>query len=515
MAVDGLYGHMRRNNTRSVMMIGSFLLFYQILVVMYFKWLPMMMLLKEQWRTGIDQHITNPSMSKLVGPLFGGSLSSTFGNLSGVAKTASYVPVGDPPGGLDALVAMFKYANLFDGIWLAITAFAVVYLTVSIGWSSLIVRRITGAVPLQRNEFPDLYNLVENLSTIAGIPCPKIELIDSPKLNAYATGLTVSSGRIGLTRGMLSSLTRDELAAVIGHELTHIKNGDTRLLIVARACFGFLLPSVDSWAKALKENPAREMTRAFVVAAALAWFLGTAMIIPFAATGLLVFLLLMVFNILISQSREYIADAGSIELSKNPMALTSALRKIEMADDLDVSGFAVKSMLISGNSEGWFATHPPMQERVGALIRHGGMNHGEYDIVTAKLTPGSAMPYRSDSGAGGFGQRGIEPVISSQTGFGQAGLEQNNLGQNGIGAHGPLFGAHSVQTRHDEVARNVFDRQPDNANWVSGLQNMLGKSDAMAGKVSGIWKKFFLFVMLPVWGFGLLLSVLPILFQGL
>ena len=152
----------------------------------------------------------------------------------------AYFGVSDPGYG-DVVTVDWDYVNyemkavlpwvlVIVGIWFAISYFS----------NTAMIRKATGARPLERRENPRVYNIVENLTMTCGMPMPKINVIDDPQLNAFASGIDDNSYTVTVTTGICDRLSDDELAGVIGHELTHIRNRDTRLLIVSIIFVGIM-----------------------------------------------------------------------------------------------------------------------------------------------------------------------------------------------------------------------------------------------------------------------------------
>ena len=152
----------------------------------------------------------------------------------------AYFGVSDPGYG-DVVMVDWDYINyemkavlpwvlVIVGIWFAISYFS----------NTAMIRKATGARPLERRENPRVYNIVENLTMTCGMPMPKINVIDDPQLNAFASGIDDNSYTVTVTTGICDRLSDDELAGVIGHELTHIRNRDTRLLIVSIIFVGIM-----------------------------------------------------------------------------------------------------------------------------------------------------------------------------------------------------------------------------------------------------------------------------------
>jgi heat shock protein HtpX len=236
---------------------------------------------------------------------------------------------------------------------------------------------VTGGHEVTRTEQPRLYNLLENLAISRGIPMPKLKVMDSPALNAFATGMNEKQYSITVTTGLLNSLDDAEIEAVLGHELTHIRNGDVRMMVIAviiAGVIGFFAELFfrvmfnwgGSW-RSSRSSSSSDSDRGkggffiaiiiAVVLIALAWFLS--LMIRFA----------------LSRRREFLADAGSVELTKNPDAMISALRKIENRGELQGATSAVMEMCVDNPREGFadlFATHPSVDSRVSALVKFAG-----------------------------------------------------------------------------------------------------------------------------------------------
>ncbi|QGM96967.1 M48 family metallopeptidase [Methylocystis parvus] len=234
----------------------------------------------------------------------------------------------------------------------------------------------TGAHALSRAESPRLYNLLENLCISRGVPIPALQIIESDALNAYASGLKEGQYKVAVTRGLLLELTDPEIEAVLAHELTHIRNRDVQMMVIAvifAGIFAFVADLVirrwdfpfgfSPYRPPERENNRRENGAglAIIVALliiALSW--GASVLIRFA----------------LSRSREYLADAGSAELTKNPDAMISALRKIEAHSVIVEMPSRMHAFFIESPARvpesGWFATHPSVNERVRALIDYAG-----------------------------------------------------------------------------------------------------------------------------------------------
>jgi len=231
---------------------------------------------------------------------------------------------------------------------------------------------VTGGREIQRGDDPRLYTILENLCISRGIPTPKLKIIESDALNAFATGMNAKQYSITVTTGLLEPLNDAEIEAVLGHELTHIRNGDVRMMVVAVIIVGaisffteliFRLWFYNSWSFRGSRSDERRGGGA-----------GVAILI---AVGLLVvaYALSFLIRLSLSRQREYLADAGSVELTKNPDAMISALRKIEGRGELPGATSAVMEMCIDNPREGFgelFDTHPSVESRITALVKFAG-----------------------------------------------------------------------------------------------------------------------------------------------
>ena len=186
---------------------------------------------------------------------------------------------------------------------------------------------LTGGREVQRREEPRLYNLLENLCISRGITMPKLKVMESDALNAFATGMNEKQYSITVTSGLLNRLNDAEIELVLGHELTHIRNGDVRMMVIAVIIAGvvsffaeliFRLWFYNGFSfRSSRSSDERKGGGA-----------GVAILIAIALVALAYFLSFII-RLALSRSREFLADAGSVELTKNPDAMISALRKIE------------------------------------------------------------------------------------------------------------------------------------------------------------------------------------------
>jgi heat shock protein HtpX len=264
-----------------------------------------------------------------------------------------------------------------------------------------LIDAVTGSHAVTRQEQPRLYNLLENLCISRGLPVPRLEIIDSDVLNAYATGLTQKQYTISVTTGLLAALDDAEVEAVLAHELTHIRNEDVKLMVVAAVVAGVISFFAELFFRVILRSrwsfgsgsSSRNDDRKGGGGAVLAILLAVGLI---AAA----WLLSLVIRFALSRSREFLADAGAVELTKNPDAMISALMKIAGRSELEGVPSGIMEMCIDNPRSGFadlFATHPPIEDRVEALVKFGGGRLPEPGSRPAPRLP----PTAPDGGAGG------------------------------------------------------------------------------------------------------------------
>ncbi len=291
-------------------------------------------------------------------------------------SVALMLEAAQAPDGADFVWIAAQAAQDLKNGWPVGVAAAGVWFAIAWLFHQRMIAFATGARAVTRTEAPRLYNLLENLCISRGVPIPALQIIDSDALNAYAAGLREGDYKIAVTRGLVAELTNAEIEAVLAHELTHIRNRDTHLMVVAVIFAGVFAVVADltirRWTFPFGFSPYREPRRedrrrdegaglAMIVALAviaLSW--GASILIRFA----------------ISRAREFLADAGSVELTKNPDAMISALRKIEAHGAIPampsrMHAFFIESPALRPES-GWLASHPSVDERVAALIAYAG-----------------------------------------------------------------------------------------------------------------------------------------------
>jgi heat shock protein HtpX len=295
------------------------------------------------------------------------------------------------------LIKAFPYATIAAALWIVIAYF----------FHQSIIDAVTGGEDVTRLQQPRLYNLLENLCISRGIPMPKLKVMDSDALNAFATGLNRRQYAVTVTTGLLRALNDQEIEAVLGHELTHIRNGDVQLMVIAVVIAGvvgflgelfFRSFFYSNWNFGGGRSSSRSSSDGDSKG-------GGAVVVVILAVALilLAWLLSQVVKLALSRSRELLADAGSVELTKNPDAMISALRKIENRGELPGATSAVMEMCLDNPREGFadlFATHPSVDSRVAALVKFaGGHDPGPLalpsdadDGADANVDPGQLPP---------------------------------------------------------------------------------------------------------------------------
>ncbi len=234
-------------------------------------------------------------------------------------------------------------------------------------WSDKIVLSMSGARPVSQEDGKELYRIVENLSITAGLPVPRIYVIEDTAMNAFATGRDPEHGVICFTTGLLSRLERSEIEGVAAHELSHIGNRDTLLSTVVVILVGFIALLADWFRHSLwfgrdrdNDSGSGQLQVIFFVLAIVLSILA-----PIAAS---------LMQLAISRKREFVADASAALLTRYPEGLASALRKISGdIEPLEAANRATAHLYIANPFKGGkgaklFMTHPPIEERIAALL---------------------------------------------------------------------------------------------------------------------------------------------------
>ncbi len=243
--------------------------------------------------------------------------------------------------------------------------FSVMTSFISYWWSDKIVLSINGAQKVTRENARDIYNIVENLCITAGLPVPRIYIINDPSPNAFATGRDPQHGVVCLTTGLINKLEKSELEGVIAHELSHIGNRDILLSTVITVLVGFVILLADwfkNWVFWGRGNDDNDNNQFRVLMMILALILS--LLAPLAA---------VLMQLAISRKREYLADASGALLTRYPEGLANALEKIDSdPQPLQRANRSTAHLFIANPFKGkkisrLFMTHPPIQERIKKL----------------------------------------------------------------------------------------------------------------------------------------------------
>jgi len=332
MGAFGLYTHIQANNVRSAILLAGFPVL--LIAIVY---------------------------ALTLGAIGAGYLPST-----GTVE-------GDIAAAFRMLAAGAPLALLVSGVWFAIAYFG----------NTAIIGAMTGSKAVTRAENPELYNLLENLCISRGIPTPSLRIIESDALNAFASGMNEKQYAITVTRGLMQTLDRDEMEAVLGHELTHVVNRDVRTMVIASVFAGIITLIAQLLFRAVQFGGLRRSGGSSKGGKGNGLFIVIALAV--AAVG---YLLAIVIRMALSRSREFVADAGAVELTKNPDAMIAALRKISGSDVKLDAPESVQAMFLENGRSGImdiFATHPPIEKRIAALVKYaGGLDTPSPTVVTAK-----------------------------------------------------------------------------------------------------------------------------------
>jgi len=250
-----------------------------------------------------------------------------------------------------------------------ITIGVVIWFTIAYFFHTAIINSATNSRPLERKDNKRVYNLVENLCISCGMQMPKINIIDDDSLNAFASGINPATYTVSLSKGIIEKLNDDELEAVIAHELTHIRNRDVRLLIISIVFVGIFAFITEMLFRSLRFG---RLGRGKKEGA------GILIALLLALVG---YLLASLFRFALSRKREYLADAGSAELTRRPLSLASALRKVSVDPTIEaVKRKDIAQMFIENPREeeekstfsfaNLFATHPPVGKRIQLLEQY-------------------------------------------------------------------------------------------------------------------------------------------------
>jgi heat shock protein HtpX len=251
---------------------------------------------------------------------------------------------------------------------------------VSVGWSALslafgdkMVLAMANAKQIDKADAPQLYNVVEEMAIAAGVPMPKVMVLETDALNAFATGSKPGNGTIAVTRGLLNTLSRDELQGVVAHEMSHLANLDTRYMVVVGVTVGLIALVCDMLLRSLawgRGNRSSSSGKKGGNAILIILLIVVALLAPIAAKFV---------QMAVSRQREYLADATSVQFTRNPNGLISALGKLaEKAEPFPGVSRATQHLFIvnpvqtfTSKSSALLATHPDIADRIARLRNLG------------------------------------------------------------------------------------------------------------------------------------------------
>ncbi|MBO5689858.1 MAG: M48 family metallopeptidase [Lentisphaeria bacterium] len=260
----------------------------------------------------------------------------------------------------------FVWGDQEMGIGIAVIT-AILVLLISWGMGSSMVMAFAGAMPIEKEMAPQLFNIVEEMAIAAGVPMPKVYIIHEAAPNAFATGISPESASVAVTTGLLEKLNREQLQGVIAHEIGHIRNFDIRFsLLMAVMAGGIVILSDMVWRSALLTGGRRRSDRdngGQIVVVILG--LALAVLAPLAAA---------IIQMAVSREREYLADASAVEFTRNPNGLAEALAILAGDRSPMPECKATENMYIvnpklglRGGADSLFSTHPPIEERIERL----------------------------------------------------------------------------------------------------------------------------------------------------
>lgn len=335
----GLYSHIQSNRRRSALLIGG--LFFLVYALVYAG-----ALLYRAMGDAAPEDIA-PHLSGALGDMLYAAPVATIGVVSWIA------------------IAWFGHQKMIDVV--------------------------TKSRPISRSDDPRLYRMLENLCISRGMPTPALKIMDTDAINAFASGLNEKQYAVTLTRGLVERLEDAEIEAVIAHELTHIRNEDVRMMVIAGIVAGVISFVGEMMFRGLRGGARMRTVSGGRRSGGGKGGGGAIAIVLIAVAIILVaWLLSIVIRFALSRSREFLADAGAVELTKNPDAMISALLKIEKRAELPGAPGAVMEMCVENPRKGFtalLATHPSIESRVEALELHAGGRRPPPGSLTLRETP--------------------------------------------------------------------------------------------------------------------------------
>jgi Zn-dependent protease with chaperone function len=435
MRVNGLYGHVRSNDVRSLALFASFVAAFHLLA-MFALLVPLAMY--------------DPDHA----PLYGWT-----------GYLIRWVPV--------------------------VTVIGALLFAAQMAWHVRTVRRRTEFRFVDDHDEPRLCRIVEPLTIAAGLPAAYVGVIDSPALNAFACGIRQQDAVLVFTRGLIDGLDDDELAAVAAHEIIHIVNGDIRLIAATNVCLDTL--------RLLQPRPSpqrmKRISQAFALpVAALTLPLMVVLVLVVMFLRRLAVDGSHLARLSIASAREFIADAEAVRLTQNPAALVSALRRIEGRSTIPGLAAGQDAMMIDGAHEGAFATHPTIAERIAAIISVTGsmalIAPGRRDTRPPAQSAGAGFGRRVPAGleaaylqlARQDGSTAAARVSVHE--FNRLGLTPE-LTLGAVAAIGVFLWAHSADLRNPSALAKAFDPAPMRTYFAISKEQARCKMQGV-GKATGL-----------------------------
>jgi heat shock protein HtpX len=289
---------------------------------------------------------------------------TAFAGIIGLATLAYFSP------------RQFAHLNILEGLAVGAIAagIALVLSLISYYSGDSLILAINHAKPLQHADDPELFNVVEEMTIAAGIPMPAIYLMQDEAPNAFATGRDPQHASVSITSGLRQKLNREELQGVIAHELAHIRNYDIRLMLLMTVLVGTVVMLADFFWQTMRfsgggsdrrDRDSKEGSNP----------LGIVLIVVAVILAIIAPFLAQIIQLAVSRQREYLADATAVELTRYPLGLANALRKID-ADphELAYANRGTAHLFIANpikkfeaRAQSAFSSHPPIQDRIARL----------------------------------------------------------------------------------------------------------------------------------------------------
>lgn len=269
------------------------------------------------------------------------------------------------------------YLNLYLG--LIFLAIAIIYLVYIYWYAVKHLMKVTHAVIVKREDAPELYEMVEEIAIAAGIPMPEVYIVPTPIPNAFATGRDPEHASLAVTTGLLKIMDKKELLGVIGHEMSHIRNYDIRVTMIASALSRFIylaavILSVTGWEMFNVKSDS-------MLVKGIGWFLGAACLMVGVPLFLFALPIAKLLSLAMSRQREYLADIGSVDLTRDPTCITSSLKKLQSYEAImsnaqreeagkqegEVSAMAFNTYAVKHWWTNLISDHPTLDKRIERL----------------------------------------------------------------------------------------------------------------------------------------------------